>query len=181
MPALPGPEGLSRSITFAESYLFAIELGLNCGSVLFYKRIQEEDAMIHRWLFKTEPSAYSFQQLQQDKKTVWDGVKNNLALKNLKEIQKGDEILIYHTGDEKAAVGVARALSGAYPDPSKKDPKLLVVDIEPMKALPRPVTLAEVKANSRLKNFDLARLPRLSIMQVSDDQWNLIEQMATNK
>jgi predicted RNA-binding protein with PUA-like domain len=134
--------------------------------------------MANRWLFKTEPSAYSFQQLQKDKKTVWDGVKNNLALKNLKDIKKGDEILIYHTGDEKAVVGVARALSGAYPDPGKKDPKLLVVDIEAGKPLPRPVTLAEVKGNSKLKNFDLARLPRLSIMKVNDEQWKSIEEIA---
>src|SRR5919206_4019035 len=94
-------------------------------------------AMANRWLFKTEPSAYSFQQLQKDKKTVWDGVKNNLALKNLRDIQKGDQVLIYHTGDEKAAVGVARALGGAYPDPNKKDPKLLVVDLAAVKPLPR--------------------------------------------
>ena len=134
--------------------------------------------MAQRWLFKTEPSVYSYQQLEKDKKTVWDGVKNNLALKNLKDIQKGDPILIYHTGDEKAAVGVARALSGAYPDPSKKDPKLLVVDIEAVKNLPRPVTLAEVKANKRLANFDLVRLSRLSIMKVSDEQWETLEGMA---
>lgn len=134
--------------------------------------------MANRWLFKTEPTAYAFQQLQKDKRTVWDGVKNNLALKNLKDIEKGDEILIYHTGDEKAVVGVARAVTGAYPDPGKRDPKLLVVDIEAMKPLPRPVTLAEVKGNSKLKNFDLARLPRLSIMKVSDEQWTSIEEMA---
>jgi predicted RNA-binding protein with PUA-like domain len=134
--------------------------------------------MANRWLFKTEPSVYSFQQLQKDKKTMWDGVKNNLALKNLKDISRGDEILIYHTGDEKAAVGVARALGGAYPDPSKKDPKLLVVDIEALKPLPRPVTLAEVKANKKLANFDLVRLSRLSIMKVSDDQWNTLEGMS---
>jgi predicted RNA-binding protein with PUA-like domain len=134
--------------------------------------------MTNRWLFKTEPSVYSFQQLQKDKKTMWDGVKNNLALKNLKDIAKGDEILIYHTGDEKAAVGVARALSGAYPDPEKKDPKLLVVDIEAVKPLPRPVTLAEVKANKKLANFDLVRLSRLSIMKVSDEQWKTLEGMA---
>ena len=133
------------------------------------------------WLFKTEPSVYSFQQLEKDKHTVWDGVKNNLALKNLREIKRGDQILIYHTGGEKAAVGVARALSGAYPDPDKKDPKLLVVDIEAVKPLPRPVTLAEVKANAKLKNFDLVRLSRLSIMQVSDGQWEAIEGMARNK
>jgi len=147
--------------------------------MLFYNAIQEEDlTMANRWLFKTEPTAYSFQQLQQDKKTIWDGVKNNLALKNLKEIQKGDQILIYHTGDEKAAVGVASALSGAYPDPSKKDPKLLVVDIEAVKTLPHPVTLGEIKANPKLAKFDLVRLPRLSIMQVSQEQWDMIEGMA---
>jgi predicted RNA-binding protein with PUA-like domain len=134
--------------------------------------------MANRWLFKTEPSVYSFQQLQKDKKTMWDGVKNNLALKNLKDISKGDEIIIYHTGDEKAAVGVARALSGAYPDPSQKNPKLLVVDIEPVKPLPRPVTLAEVKANKKLADFDLVRLSRLSIMKVSHDQWKILEGMA---
>jgi predicted RNA-binding protein with PUA-like domain len=134
--------------------------------------------MGNRWLFKTEPSVYSFQQLQKDKKTMWDGVKNNLALKNLKDIKKGDEILIYHTGDEKAAVGVARALGDAYPDPSQKNPRMLVVDIEAVKPLPRPVTLAQVKANKKLANFDLVRLSRLSIMKVSDDQWETLEGMA---
>jgi predicted RNA-binding protein with PUA-like domain len=134
--------------------------------------------MATRWLFKTEPSVYSYQQLVKDKKTMWDGVKNNLALKNLKDIKKGDEILIYHTGDEKAAVGIARALGGAYPDPGQKNPKLLVVDIEAVKPLPRPVTLAEVKANKKLANFDLVRLSRLSIMKVSDDQWETMEGMA---
>ncbi len=134
--------------------------------------------MANRWLFKTEPTAYSFQQLQKDKKTVWDGVKNNLALKHLKEIKEGDSILVYHTGDEKAAVGIARAVSGGYPDPSKKDPKLVVVDIEAVKPLPRPVTLAEIKANSKLAKFDLVRLPRLSVMPVTEEQWTVIEGMA---
>ncbi|HEU4344101.1 MAG TPA: EVE domain-containing protein [Candidatus Binatia bacterium] len=134
--------------------------------------------MANRWLFKTEPSAYSYQQLEKDKKTMWDGVKNNLALKNLKDIKKGDPILIYHTGDEKAAVGIARALGEAYPDPSRNDPKLLVVDLEAVKPLPRPVTLAEVKANKKLANFDLVRLSRLSIMKVTDDQWETLEGMA---
>jgi predicted RNA-binding protein with PUA-like domain len=137
--------------------------------------------MATRWLFKTEPSVYSYQQLVKDKKTMWDGVKNNLALKNLKDIKKGDEILIYHTGDEKAVVGIARALGGAYPDPSQKNPRMLVVDIEAVKVLPRPVTLAEVKANKKLANFDLVRLSRLSIMKVSDDQWETMEGMAKQK
>jgi predicted RNA-binding protein with PUA-like domain len=134
--------------------------------------------MATRWLFKTEPSVYSYQQLEKDNKTVWDGVANNLALKNLKDIKKGEQIFIYHPGDEKAAVGVARALGGAYPDPEKDDPKMLVVDIEPVRALKRPVSLAEVKAHPKLKNFDLVRNSRLSIMKVSDEQWEIMEGMA---
>jgi predicted RNA-binding protein with PUA-like domain len=134
--------------------------------------------MATRWLFKTEPSVYSYQQLEKDKKTMWDGVANNLALKHLKDIKKGDLILIYHTGDERQAVGIARALGGAYPDPGKGNPRMLVVDIEAVKPLPKPVTLAEVKANKKLANFDLVRLSRLSIMKVSDEQWEILEGMA---
>lgn len=134
--------------------------------------------MAARWLFKTEPSSYSFRRLQQDKRTVWDGVKNNLALKHLSGVKKGDEILIYHTGDEKAVVGIARALSAAFPDPQKKEPKLLVVEIEPGQALSRPVTLAEMKANPKLAKFDLLRLPRLSVMPVTEEQWKIIAGMA---
>lgn len=109
---------------------------------------------------------------------MWDGVANNLALKHLKDIKKGDLILIYHTGDERQAVGIARALGGAYPDPGKGNPRMLVVDIEAVKPLPKPVTLAEVKANKKLANFDLVRLSRLSIMKVSDEQWEILEGMA---
>ncbi|HEY2986637.1 MAG TPA: EVE domain-containing protein [Candidatus Binatia bacterium] len=134
--------------------------------------------MANRWLFKTEPTAYSFQQLDKDKRTVWDGVKNNLALKHLSKIKHGDSIFIYHTGDEKAVVGVAKALSEAYPDPAQKDPKLRVVEIEAEKALPRPVALAEIKSNPKLQSFDLARLPRLSVMPVSDEQWKIIEELS---
>jgi predicted RNA-binding protein with PUA-like domain len=137
--------------------------------------------MPNHWLFKTEPSVYSFQQLQKDKKTVWDGVANNLALKNLKDIKKGDLVFIYHTGDEKAAVGVAKALGSAYPDPSKNDPKLLVVDVEAGKPLAKPVTLAAVKAHPKLNNFDLVRNSRLSIMKMTDEQWEIMEGMAKSK
>jgi len=152
---------------------------LRCAAI--YKESQEECSMATRWLFKTEPSVYSFQQLQKDKKTMWDGVANNLALKNVKDIKKGEQIFIYHTGDEKAAVGVARALGGAYANPEEDDPKLLVVDIEAVRALPRPVTLAEVKAHPKLKNFDLVRNSRLSIMKVTDEQWEIMEGMAKSK
>ena len=137
--------------------------------------------MATRWLFKTEPSVYSYQQLVKDKETMWDGVANNLALKHLKDIKKGEQIFIYHTGDEKAAVGVAKALGGAYPDPGKGNPRLLVVDIEPVRALPKPVTLAEVKAHPKLKNFDLVRNSRLSIMKLTDEQWEIMEGMAKSK
>lgn len=134
--------------------------------------------MANHWLFKTEPTVYSFGQLQKEKKTVWDGVKNNLALKNLKDIKKGDLVLIYHTGNERQVVGLARALGPAYPDPAKKGPKLLVADIEAVKPLARRVTLAEVKAHPKLKNFDLVRNSRLSIVRVTGGQWKIIEGMA---
>lgn len=137
--------------------------------------------MATRWLFKTEPSVYSYPQLVKDKKTMWDGVANNLALKNLKDIKKGEQILIYHTGDEKQAVGIARALGGAYADPSKDNPRMLVVDIEPVKALAKPITLAQVKANKKLAHFDLVRNSRLSIMKVTDDQWNSMLALVKNK
>ena len=128
--------------------------------------------MATRWLFKTEPSVYSYQQLVKDKKTMWDGVANNLALMHLKDIKKGDQIFIYHTGDERQAVGIARALGGAYSDPGKDNPRMLVVDIEPVKALPKPVTLAEVKADKKLAKFDLVRNSRLSIMKLTEEQWD---------
>jgi predicted RNA-binding protein with PUA-like domain len=134
--------------------------------------------MANRWLLKTEPSAYSYDSLVRDGRTTWDGVKNPLALKHLANVQPGDSVFIYHTGDEKAVVGIARATSEAYPDPKKKDPKLLVVDLEPEKALAKPVTLAAIKADRRFAGFDLVRLPRLSVMPVSDAQAAAIAAMA---
>ena len=134
--------------------------------------------MPNYWLLKTEPSAYSFRQLVNDKRTVWDGIKNNLALKHLSKVKKGDLCLIYHTGGEKVAVGVARALRDAYPDPKQRDPKLLVIDIEPVNMLSRVVSLAEMRSNSRLTQFDLLRLPRLSVVPVSEGQWKIITRMA---
>ena len=137
--------------------------------------------MATRWLFKTEPSVYSYQQLVKDKSTMWDGVANNLALMHLKDIKKGDQVFIYHTGDEKQAVGIARALGGAYSDPGKDNQRMLVVDIEAVKALDKPVTLAEVKADKKLANFDLVRNSRLSIMKVTDEQWDAMIEMSKKK
>ena len=134
--------------------------------------------MAQRWLFKSEPSTYSWADLERDRRTVWDGVKNALALKHLAAVATGDEVLIYHTGDEKAAVGIAKVVRGAYPDPKQKDVRLVVVDLQPVKALARPVTLGEMRANRELAGFDLLRLPRLSVMPVSAEQWAVIMEMA---
>jgi predicted RNA-binding protein with PUA-like domain len=134
--------------------------------------------MAARWLFKTEPGAYSYARLSREGRTVWDGVKNALALKHLAGVAEGDEVLVYHTGDEKAAVGVARVVRGAYPDPKAKDPRLVVVDLVPLRPLPRPVALADMRANRRLAGFDLLRLPRLSVMPVSAAHWAEIVRMA---
>jgi len=134
--------------------------------------------MAQRWLFKTEPSTYSWADLERDRRTVWDGVKNALALKHLAAVATGDEVLVYHTGDEKAAVGIAKVMRGAYPDPKRKDARLVVVDLQPVKALARPVALGEMRANPKLAGFGLLRLPRLSVMPVSAEQWAAIMEMA---
>ncbi len=119
------------------------------------------------FLFKTEPSTYSYADLVRDKRAVWDGVSNPVALKHLGGVRRGDTVVIYHTGDEKQAVGLAVAASDPYPDPKLGDPKRLVVDLRPDRALPKPVTLATVKADLVLMTTELARLPRLSVMPFS--------------
>jgi predicted RNA-binding protein with PUA-like domain len=128
------------------------------------------------WLFKEEPANYSFDELAKDKQTVWSGVKNPLAQKHLRSVKRGDRIFYYHTGDEKAVVGIAKALGDAYPDPKDKTGKMSVVDVGPVKKLPRPVTLAEIKADASFGSFPLVRISRLSVMPVTDDEWQRIEQ-----
>lgn len=137
--------------------------------------------MANRWLLKTEPQAYSWQRLERDRRTVWDGVKNALALRHLAATAPGDEALVYHTGEERAAVGIARVARGAYPDPAAKDRRLVVIDLEPVRALPRPVPLAEMRASAKLAGFDLLRLPRLSVVPVSAAQWAEILRLARAK
>jgi predicted RNA-binding protein with PUA-like domain len=131
-----------------------------------------------RFLVKTEPSTYSFANLQRDRRTVWDGVSNPVALKHLATIRKGDTVVVYHTGDEKQAVGLAIAVSDAYPDPKLKDPKRPVVDLAPDRPLPEPVPLARVKADAVLKVTDLARLPRLSVMPFTEAQFQRLLRLA---
>jgi predicted RNA-binding protein with PUA-like domain len=130
------------------------------------------------WLFKEEPSSYSFEQFSRDGGTAWAGVRNPLAQKHLRGVKKGDRVFYYHTGNEKAVVGTARATSDAYPDPRDKSGKLWVVDVAPVKALKRPVTLAEIKASRAFAGFPLTRLPRLSVMPVTDDEWQEIERLS---
>jgi predicted RNA-binding protein with PUA-like domain len=127
------------------------------------------------WLLKTEPSSYSYSDLERDRKTTWDGVSNPVALRNLRAMKQGDECFIYHTGDEKRIVGVAKVAKAAYPDPKANDPKLVVIDLTPVRALTRPVTLAEVKADKRFAGWELVRQPRLSVMPVSPEQQEWIE------
>jgi predicted RNA-binding protein with PUA-like domain len=130
------------------------------------------------WLFKEEPTHYNFDELVKDKKTVWSGVKNPLAQKHLRSVKRGDRIFYYHTGDEKAVVGIAKAAGDAYADPNDKTGKASVVDVEPVKKLPQPVTLAAIKADAAFKTFALVRISRLSVMPVTDDEWQRIERMS---
>jgi len=131
-----------------------------------------------RWLVKEEPSNYSFEQFLADGSTVWSGVKNPLAQRNLRTMKSGDRVFYYHTGNEKAIIGTARVTKVAYPDPNDKSGKLMVVELAADKKLKRPVTLAEIKASGRFADFPLVRLPRLSVMPVTDAQWEAIEEMA---
>ena len=127
--------------------------------------------MPNRWLLKTEPSTYSYADLAREQVATWDGVSNPSALNNIRAMKNGDQAFIYHTGDEKAIVGIARIVSAPYPDPKLADPRRVVVDIAPVKALKVPITLATVKADGRFAGFALVRVPRLSVMPVTAEQW----------
>jgi len=130
------------------------------------------------WLLKTEPAVYSYDDLEQDGKTISDGITNNLALKYLRSTKKGDLVLIYHTGDEKQAVGIAELTSNPYPDPKQKNPRLVVVDLKPKRRLNKPVTLTQLKAMKEFKDFELVRLPRLSVIPVDGEKWKRIVDLA---
>jgi predicted RNA-binding protein with PUA-like domain len=126
---------------------------------------------VAHFLFKTEPTTYSFQDLVRERRAVWDGVSNPLALKHLRSVRKGDVVAIYHTGDEKQVVGLAVAAGDSYPDPKLTDGKRVVVDLEPDRPLPRPVALSEFRADRVLGTTDLVRLSRLSVMPLTDAHW----------
>lgn len=131
-----------------------------------------------KWLFKEEPSHYSFDQLVKDGRTVWDGVENNLALKYLRMVKKGDDIFFYHTGDEKSIVGTTKAASDVYQDPKARDVRLVVVDVAPIRKLRKPVSLAEMKADKQFAGFELLRISRLSVMPVPERIWNRVLELS---
>ena len=130
------------------------------------------------WILKTEPSEYGFSDLVRDRRTRWEGVSNPVALKHLRSMLEGDDALIYHSGYEKSLIGLPRIASAPYPDPSGKDPRLVVVDVEARGPLPRHVTLAEIKADPAFKDLGLVRVPRLSVVPVEPAQWIRLLSMA---
>jgi predicted RNA-binding protein with PUA-like domain len=132
------------------------------------------------WLLKTEPDEYRFSDLERDRSTVWNGVANNLALKYMREVRRGDRAIIYHTGAERAATGSAAIVSDPYPDPSAGNPRIVAFDIEPIARFGRPVPLAEIKADKVFLGSPLVRMPRLSVMPLSQAQWRRIESLAAS-
>ena len=126
------------------------------------------------WLLKTEPSAYAYADLEREGRAVWDGVTNPVALKNLRAMAVGEEVFVYHTGDEKAVVGTARVARAAYPDPRAGDARRVVVDIEPAARMKSPVTLAEIKALAVFADSPLVRQGRLSVVPLTRAQWKAV-------
>ena len=127
------------------------------------------------WLVKEEPEHYAFSSFVSDKTTVWAGVRNPVAQRNLRDMKKGDRVFYYHTGKEKAIIGTATVSATAYPDPKDKTGRLVVVELAAGKPLKRPVTLAEIKADKRFTDMPLVRIARLSVQPVTDAQWDMIE------
>lgn len=129
------------------------------------------------WILKTDADTYPFDQLERERRTVWDGVTNALALKHIRSMAPGDAALIYHSNVGKELVGLARIVGGPYPDPKRQDPKLVVVDLEADRRLPKPVTLVTVKADPAFSDLGLVRMSRLSVIPVPAEQWERLLQM----
>lgn len=134
--------------------------------------------MANYWLLKSDPDEYGFDHLLKDGSAVWDGVTNNLALQNIRKMKKGDVVLIYHSGDEKALVGTATVTSNPYPDPKANNEKIVVIDLKPKKRAKRTVSLSEIKALPEFADFQLVKLPRLSVMPVSQDEYKRLGELA---
>lgn len=126
------------------------------------------------WLLKTEPGTYAYADLEREGRAVWDGVTNPAALRNLKAMKPGERALVYHTGDEKAAVGLAEVTKAAYPDPKSRNPRLVVVELRPLGALKRPIPLGEMKALPAFAESPLVRQGRLSVVPLTAAQWKAL-------
>ena len=133
------------------------------------------------WLVKSEPSAYSWDQFVKDKQTFWNGVRNYAARNNLKAMQKGDEVLYYHSNEGLEIVGIAKVIKEAYQDPTTDEVAWVVVDLKPVRKLKKPVSLQQMKGDKRLQNMDLIRLGRLSVQTVKDDEWKVVMELAAEK
>ena len=133
------------------------------------------------WLVKSEPNKYSWDQLVKDKQTFWDGVRNYAARINLRAMKKGDEVLFYHSNEGVEIVGIAKVAKEAYQDPTTEDEAWVVVDLKPVRKLKKPVTLAQVKADTRLREMALVRLGRLSVQPVTDEEWQIVMELAGEK
>ena len=131
-----------------------------------------------RWLLKSEPDVYSWDQLVADGETVWNGVRNNTARLNLRAMKEGDEAFFYHSNIGKEVVGICRISREAYPDPTDETGKWVAVSVRPVKKLAHPVTLAAMKADPALAEFQLIRQSRLSVVPVRDEEWELVLKMA---
>jgi predicted RNA-binding protein with PUA-like domain len=127
------------------------------------------------WLLKTEPGTYSYDDLEREGRARWDGVRNPVALRNLRAMKAGDGVLVYHTGSEKAVVGLASVVREAYPDPKGKNERLVVVDVEPRRRLARPLTLAEIRGMAEFAESPLVRQGRLSVVPITEAQWRAVE------
>lgn len=126
------------------------------------------------WLVKSEPEVYSWEQFVKDKRTFWDGVRNYQARNNMQAMEKGDQVIFYHSSDVKAAVGIAEVIKTAYPDPTTDEPAWVVVDLKPVRPLTKPVTLAEIKAMPGMNNVALVRQARLSVLPLTQQEYEMI-------
>jgi len=133
------------------------------------------------WLVKSEPSAYSWEQLEKDKHTVWDGIRSYAARNHLRAMKKGDEVLFYHSNEGLEIVGIAKVKKEAFQDPSTDEDAWVAVELQPHKKLKKPVNMAKIKADKRLKDMALVRIGRLSVQPVTDKEWNAIMELAEEK
>lgn len=133
------------------------------------------------WMVKQEPEAYSWDDLLADGRTDWTGVRNYQARNNLREMKTADRVLFYHSGKEKAVVGLAEVVKGAYPDPTVDDPQWVAVDIKPVKAFDTPVPLASIRYDSRLSGLPLIRQSQLSVMPLTRDEFEVILAMGNGR